>query len=319
MIKAILQKIKENNSIVIFGHINPDGDCYGSQIALRRAIQLKYPEKKVYALGSGLHRFFEQLGCMDVVPEKVIEQSLAIIVDGNDLPRMEDQRVKFAKDFIKFDHHVDTGSFTEGPELVNEDASSCCEILFDFFKQYDFPIDELVAQALFLGIITDTNRFQFITDYEKVFSDASELVKLGAKPKALNVILTQTTERAMEFKGYVYSHYQKTNNGVLYLVMNRKQIHKFKLTANAASGMVNLISNVRGCPIWAFFCENNNGTMHIEFRSNGPAVQPLALSLGGGGHRRAAGVTITDPTQEKIDSIIKDLDEIARKWKEENE
>ncbi len=319
MVKAILQKIEENNSIVIFGHINPDGDCYGSQIAMRRALQLKYPEKKVYALGSGLHRFFDQLGCMDVVPEKVIEQSLAIIVDGNDLPRMEDQRVNFAKDFIKFDHHVDVGTFTEGPSIVNEDASSCCEILFDFFKQNGFPIDELVAQALFLGIITDTNRFQFVTDYEKVFSDASELVRLGAKPKALNVVLTQTNERAMEFKGYVYNNYKKTEHGVLYMVMNKKQIHKFKLTANAASGMVNLISNVRGCPIWAFFCENNNGTMHIEFRSNGPAVQPLALSLGGGGHRKAAGVTIINPTQEKIDSILAELDEIARKWKEENE
>ena len=98
MYTAILEKIEKYNSIVIFGHTNPDGDCYGSQMALRRALQLHYPNKKIYAVGSGVHRFFKMLGRMDVVSEKVIEQSLAILVDGNDLPRMEDRRIKIAKD-----------------------------------------------------------------------------------------------------------------------------------------------------------------------------------------------------------------------------
>ena len=319
MYNAILEKIKEYQSIVIFGHINPDGDCYGSQMALRRSLQLKYPEKKIYAVGSGLHRFFDHLGKMDVISEKVIEQSLAILVDGNDIPRMEDQRVKFAKDFIKFDHHVDVGSFTEGPFIVNEDASSCCEILLDFIRMCHLPIDREVAQALLLGIITDTARFQFVNDYPKIFRDVSFLCELGADPDSLNTILNMTSEHSTAFKGYVYTHYKKTPNGVMYLHFDKKTLRKFKINANAASGMVNLLSNIRGYPIWVFMCENNNSTIHIEIRSYGPFVQPVALKYGGGGHALAAGTTLEKYDLEVVNAMLSDLDKLCEEWKKENE
>lgn len=318
MYKAILEKIEKYNSIVIFGHTNPDGDCYGSQMALRRALQLHYPGKRVYAVGSGLHRFFDELGRMDAVPENVIEQSLAIIVDGNDLPRMEDQRVKLAADFVKFDHHIDVGTFTEGPYIVDEDASSCCEIILDFLKANDFEIDRTIAQSLLLGIVTDTSRFQFVSDFPKVFKDVSFLCKKGANPDALNATLSMTNESAAKFKGYVYTHYQKTEGGLIYLKLNNRTIHRYKFTPNAASGMVNLLSNMKGFPIWAFFCENNNGTVHVELRSNGPVVQPTALKYGGGGHLYAAGTTIEVEDLSLIDSMIKDLDQLAKEWNEEH-
>ena len=315
---AVLEKIEKYDSIVIFGHNNPDGDCYGSQMALRRALRLKYPEKNVYTVGSGLHRFFDLLGYMDVVPEKVIERSLAIIVDGNDIPRMEDQRINYALDFIKFDHHIDTGTFTEGPSIVNEDACSCCEILLDFFRANSFPIDQLIAQSLLLGLITDTARFQFVNNYAKTFKDVALLCDLGADPEPLNTILNLTSESSTAFKGYVYTHYKKTDDGVLYMYFSNRILKKFKLNPNAASGMVNLLGNIRGYPVWMFMCENNNKSIHIEFRSTGPAVQPIALKYGGGGHPLAAGVTIDKVNDEIVEDIIKDLDKAIIEYQKEH-
>ena len=131
MFEKIVELIKQYDTITIFGHINPDGDCYGSQIGLRNTLRLTFPNKKVYAVGSGLKRFFPLLGAMDVVEDEVIANSLAIILDGNDLPRMEDQRVRTAKAWAKIDHHVDTGGFKEGPQVVIEKANSTCEIIGD--------------------------------------------------------------------------------------------------------------------------------------------------------------------------------------------
>ena len=318
MYTAILEKIEKYNSIVIFGHTNPDGDCYGSQMALRRALQLHYPEKKVYAVGSGVHRFFKMLGKMDVVSEKVIEQSLAIIVDGNDIPRMEDQRIKLALDFIKFDHHVDVGSFTEGPFIVKENATSCCEIILDFLKANNWEIDSLIAQAILLGILTDSARFNFVSDYPKVFKDVAFLCEKGASLAPLNYELNQTNEDAAIFKGYVYNHYQKTPHGVIYCKISKEKLEKYRLSSNTAGSFVNLLSNIRGYPIWAFFCENRDGSMHIELRSSGPEVQPIALKYGGGGHPYAAGTTIMEPSDEVISQFINDLDLIAKRWKEEH-
>ena len=111
MFEELRQIIEANDSIVIFGHIFPDGDCYGSQIGLRELLRLNYPNKKVYAVGSGLRRFFGLMGEMDKVSDDVIKNSLAILVDGNDCSRMEDARVSTAKEFIKIDHHIENYRF----------------------------------------------------------------------------------------------------------------------------------------------------------------------------------------------------------------
>ena len=119
MFEELRKIIEANDSIVIFGHIFPDGDCYGSQVGLRDLLRLNYPNKKVYAVGSGLHRFFKLIGEMDEVSDEIIKNSLAILVDGNDCSRMEDQRVVIAKEFIKIDHHIENYRFTEGKFVIN--------------------------------------------------------------------------------------------------------------------------------------------------------------------------------------------------------
>ena len=97
MFEAIVSKIEQYDSIVIFGHINPDGDCYGSQIALRNILRNKYPQKSIYAVGSGLKKFFDIIGKMDVVPDEIIAKSLAIVLDSNDLQRL-DRRLSARQD-----------------------------------------------------------------------------------------------------------------------------------------------------------------------------------------------------------------------------
>ena len=81
MEKKIFEKIKANDIITIFGHVQPDGDCYGSQIGLKDAILATFPNKKVYALGSGLPKFFNRISPMDEIDDKTIKNSLAIVLD----------------------------------------------------------------------------------------------------------------------------------------------------------------------------------------------------------------------------------------------
>lgn len=317
MFEKILDEIQKHSIITIYGHLNPDGDCYGAEIALRDSLRLAYPDKEIYALGSGCHRFFDRLGTMDVVPLDVIANSLAILVDANDLSRMEDQRVCDAKAWCKIDHHVDTGSFTQGCFVVNEQANSTCELIGDMILECHLPINKTIAEALYLGILTDTGRFQFIQDFPKTFRQVAWLCEQGADPAALNFILNITDEKSLVFKGFVYSNYQKTSDGVVYLCISKEQLASFNLSASKAGSMVNLISNLRGYPIWAFFCENEDGTNHAEFRSNGPAVQPIALKYGGGGHLQAAGVTLKETNPELIQAVVNDLNQAIVDYQKE--
>lgn len=316
MFEKIFEQVKKYDSIVIFGHINPDGDCYGSQMALRECIRLAFPEKSVFAVGSGYHRFSKLIGSTDIIDDEVIKNSLAILVDGNDLPRMEDQRVKNAKAWIKIDHHVDVGSFTEGEFVVDENANSCCSIIAKMIEELNLPINTCIANALYLGILTDTGRFQFVKNFPETYRQVAWLCEKGASPDDINKVLVITDEGSLAFKGYVFSHYQKTQAGTIYLKIDKETLAKYNLSAGKAGSMVNLISNLKGFPIWAFFCENEDGSCHGEFRSNGPAVQPIAAKHGGGGHLQAAGATVPEFNDKIIQEFVSEFDEAILNWKE---
>ncbi|HKM10071.1 MAG: bifunctional oligoribonuclease/PAP phosphatase NrnA [Bacilli bacterium] len=319
MFEKILEQIIKHDTITIFGHINPDGDCFGAQIGLRDSLRLTFPDKTVNAVGSGVPAFFSKLGSLDQVDDVTIAKSLAILVDGNDFSRMEDQRINKALSWVKIDHHVDNGTFSEGFFVVKEEANSTCELIADFILEAKLKINNIVADALFLGIVTDTGRFQYITDFPRAFRQVAWLCEQGADPNGLNRILNITEEKSLGFKGFVFSHYQKTNDGVIYLLISKEQLATYHLSASKAGSMVNLIGNIKGFPIWAFFVENEDGTNHVEFRSNGPAVQPIALKYGGGGHALAAGVTLTNSESKLINQVIADLNQSIRDFNKENQ
>lgn len=315
MFEKLRKIIEEHDSIVIFGHPNPDGDCFGSQIALRDTIRLNFPNKKVFAVGSGIRRFRKYICEMDIVADEFIKNSLAILVDGNDLGRMEDQRVRTAKAWIKIDHHVENGRFTEGEFVVNEHANSTCQLVLQMIRECGWKINPRIADCLYLGIVTDSGRFQYIEDFPEAFKEVTWLCEQGANPKPLNDILNITYENALKFRGYVYSHYQKSEHGVIYLVLDNKTITKFGLDAGRAGNMVNLLSYIEGYPVWVFITETAEGYTHVEFRSNGPAVQPIATSLGGGGHKMAAGLTVFEFNQQIVDKIIGLCDEAVIEYR----
>ena len=315
MFDAIWDLVKKHDSIVIFGHINPDGDCFGSQVGLKEVISANFKDKKVYVTGTGCPWFFDIISKMDVVSDEVIKNSLAIIVDGNDLGRMEDSRVFNAKAWAKIDHHIDTGSFKEGPFIVDVNANSTCDIIAGLVMDHHLKITELGANALYLGILTDSAKFQFVNNYVQTFERTKFLCEHGADPHKLNAALSKTDEKSLKAKGYVMSHYKKTKAGVIYIIFDKETLQELGVTANYASGLINLLGNVDGYPIWASFAEYDNGRVRTEYRSNGPLVQPIAVSIGGGGHALASGAQLESLDYNFIEEIIKKLDQAIIDWR----
>ena len=88
MYKEIWNRIRSYDSIVIFGHINPDGDCYGSQIGLKNAILDNFQDKKVFIVGTGYPKLFSLMGSLDQVDDDTIKNSLAIVVDTSNQYRI---------------------------------------------------------------------------------------------------------------------------------------------------------------------------------------------------------------------------------------
>lgn len=304
MFEQIIAKIEQHDSIVIFGHLNPDGDCYGSQIALKNILKAQYPNKSVYAVGTGLKKFYKILGELDVVSLETIQKSLAIIVDSNDLGRLEDQRAKFAKDFVKIDHHIDNFTFKEGPEVIDDKATSTCELIYRFAVENSFDIDLISASALYLGIMTDTGRFQFADNFVRMFDIVKNLCALGVDPILLNKTNNLIPEINLDIKAFIYSHVVKRSDGVIYAIATKKDREKLGVTSAQICQNTSLLSYVSGHPIWFIVSETDNGGMQAELRSSMYNVQSVAVHFGGGGHTFAAGFTIQEFSQEKLDELI---------------
>ena len=315
MFEKIISKIEQHDSIVIFGHLNPDGDCYGSQIALRAILKAQYPNKKIYAVGSGLKNFYKFLGQMDKVSLETIKTSLAVVLDSNDLTRLEDQRVKEALDFCKIDHHIDTFNFTEGPEVIDSEATSTSELIYDFAREHNSDLPEVACNALYLGIYTDTARFQYASNYVKMFEALKQLCASGAEPKKISALLNITKPRNLDIKSFIYQNIQKDEDGILFVVANDEQRRSLNATNFDITANTNMLAHVEGYPIWFVGSATESGGLQVEIRSNAYNVQKIATSFGGGGHIYAAGFTVKEFSEKVVEQLLEKCRETIRNGK----
>ena len=306
MYNKLVEKIVAADEIVISGHLRPDGDCFGSQVGMKEAIQATFPDKKVYLSGSGLKHFAAILGTTDEIPDEVMERALHIIVDVNELERVEDQRVKeLGKNYILIDHHIKQCEHNF-PTLVDTTSCSACEIVAYMIKNLGWKITKAGASGLYMGIVTDSGRFQYINDFAKVFAICSWLCEQKADAVAITNVLALTSEKTIRTKGYFLSHIQKYEH-IMYVHLTYDELAMLEVNPGIGSAMINHFGNVAGYPIWATFIDTKEGTEICEFRSNRYPVVEVAKKYGGGGHKLACGVTLRTDIEENRESILKDL------------
>lgn len=309
MYKTVWNKIKEFDSIVIYGHVNPDGDCYGSQLGLKRAILDNFENKKVYAVGSGYPRLSSLIGTMDEVDDEAIKNSLSIIVDTSNQDRVEDQRYKLGLDVIKIDHHLPQEHFGN-PELLETSRCSCTELICSMLLANEAKITKEAALPLFLGLVTDSGRFLYQPISKQTYEIAGVLSDTGIDVNALYDALYEVDEKILRLKGYIYVNYKKTKENIAYLVCPKEDLRKLGCDFNLAASQVNAIANIKGCPAWVFFSESESGLVRVEFRSKDINVQTVADKFGGGGHVHASGCRLD--ALEDYKYVLDSLDKLAR-------
>ena len=302
--KELRGSIEKADTITIWGHALPDGDCYGSQIGLRDALREAYPNKKIYAIGSGMPCLFPLIGEMDKVSDEEIRGSLGILVDVSCLRRVEDQRVNSCGTCIKFDHHNPNREHEgfDGLSFVDMERIAAAEIIYDFLVESGMTIPVSSANALYAGILTDSGGFLYYGTTQHTFDVAKRLEELGADGKAIHDIVYYETPEEKAFKQYMREH-TKTYGQVAYCWIDRSEYEQFGLTYEVASSFVNAIARAKPNKVYAYFCESPWGEIRVELRSNsGYGVQKIAAQFLGGGHTFAAGLSIIDgkPTLEEV-------------------
>lgn len=311
VVKDIYKLIKKNDIITIYGHVNPDCDCYGSSLGLREILRTNFKNIKVYSLGYGSEALYPLLGQYDKVDDETIKKSLAIIVDCSETVRLMDQRVALAKQIIKIDHHIESTPFI-GYKWVDTDAIACAQMIVEFAQHFRLKINQRAANLLYLGICTDSGRFRYAPTNSKTHRIVADLYDIGVNPKPMFDVLYQSDADYVKYQALLVSKFKMTKNHVVYCFADVPDYEKFNLTFEQVSKNVNVIGNIRGCPIWVLFTRSPEGTIRVEFRSQGLDVQQIAKKYGGGGHKCASGARLADQKDFSLaKQVVDDLDKLV--------
>lgn len=311
--KHIIEKIEEFNTIIIHGHVRPDGDCIGSQYGLMNLIKANYPEKNVYVTGT-VSDFVSFVGAPTLVDDSLFEDALSICVDCATSDRLSDPRYTKAKYSIKIDHHIPVDNYGDY-QYVDTTAPACAQIITELYlyNKDKWVINKEAAYALYVGILTDTGRFKFDSVNSRTFNAAGVLVDNGADLGDIDNHLSVETIETLKLKGYILSKFNISPNGFAYVTLTRKEIESFNVSDEDAAAQVSTISTIEGCPVWAIMLEYPGNEIRIRLRSRGPVINKLAEEYQGGGHAKASGAKLN--CWEELDAFVAKADAIVSEYK----
>lgn len=314
----ILAQIKKYDTIIIHRHQRPDPDAYGSQVGLAEIIRASFPKKKVYQVGEMVSRF-DWLVSQDEIEDSVYDNALVIVTDTANRPRVDDERYTKGKYLIKIDHHPNDDVYGDIC-WVNTQASSCSEIIYDFYAacQAELTLPASAARVLYAGIVGDTGRFMYDATTPHTLRVAAALVETGIDATQLNRKLDSISEPLARLSAYVLENMVVTKHKAAYVILTREIMAKYNLSDGGTAPVVPLLGKLEEVVCWTVLVEQENHSYRLRIRSKGPVINELAKEYHGGGHPLASGAMLKDASA--IETYVEKLDQIAasaaeREWK----
>lgn len=306
--EKIFDYLNSSETVAIFTHIRPDGDCLGSALAL--GIALENEGKKVdYYCPSQINESFMFLPNIKRFNKpKLKKYDLAIAVDSSDLNRLSQTGEIFcgAKKTIKIDHHISEENYAELNYVYR--LPSTCEIIYDLLKQMKLPITKDIALALYSGVSSDTGCFIHSNTTSNTHKVASELIDLGADfYKANYWLFKYKTLGQVELIKCAYNNMSFLENGkIVFVYVKIKDLEKCKLTNLDSYILVDNFVGIQGVDLTVVLTEDTPNFYFVSFRGNDKIrCDKIANVFGGGGHINASGCKIRGTIQNIKNRIIK--------------
>lgn len=316
MYKEIYKAIKKYDEIVIARHTGADIDALGSQLAMQEIIKETFPEKKVYVIGAYSSKF-KFVGQLDREEDLKLENPLLIVLDTPKTSRIDTLDLSKYSFKIKIDHHPLEEKFGD-IELVNDKSSSACEVVIDLCNNTKLKMNKIAAERLFMGIVSDTNRFMYpSTSYETMNKAAKLIEEYGVNPPELYEKMYLRDLVELRFEGYMLQNLKVTKNKVAYIKITDEIQKEFNVDAATPGNMIGSLSYINDFIVWVTFSEDKKQNLvRVSIRSRAPVINTIAMQYNGGGHKLASGVRLPDFTLS--DALIDDLDKLCKEYLENN-
>jgi bifunctional oligoribonuclease and PAP phosphatase NrnA len=295
-IARIVDAIRSRHRFVLSSHSRPDGDSIGSQLAM--AYALKALDKEAVAINADAAPppllAFPGVTDIRIAAEADGPYDAAIIMECGDLARTGVQGLE-QYFVINIDHHPGNTNYGQ-INWFNESAAACGEMVFDVVTALGVPLSVEIATHVYLAILTDTGSFHYSNITPRTFEIAGACIAAGVDPVmvARNVYDSNNMGRLKLF-GAVLSAMQIDQTGRIAIVyLDHEMARAAGGTYEDTEGLINLPLTVKEIQAVVFFKEHEGETYRVSMRSKGDIdIGAIAKQFGGGGHKNAAGCTVT--------------------------
>ncbi|MGM0432342.1 MAG: DHH family phosphoesterase [Spirochaetota bacterium] len=318
--QELLDAFQQYTRFVIIGHEHPDSDSIHSQMAMGKLFELL--GKKPFLVSTGPFTRQEIAGHEELFHTHLPEgldpaDTLIVIVDCSSADRIGYLAEEIAGFTIAvIDHHA-SGQAFGNIHFIDDRAFSVTFLIHRLFNHLKLPIDPDTAHMLLFGLATDTGYFRHIGPYRgEVFQTASELVHAGASPRDIHAdIYGQKSFESRKLLGVLLARMEQDFDGrLIYTWETLSEIETYGELNRDSETLYTQMLSVYDCEVIIYIRENRKpeGTCTVGLRTHSNSsidVGALAAEFGGGGHRKAAGATVSGSIEEILPRFKKRLDQ----------
>jgi phosphoesterase RecJ-like protein len=303
----ICSEIFRRQRFLITSHARPDGDSIGSQLAM--AFALDALGKQVRIVNSDRapdhYQDFPGMDRIEIADRVSGDFDAVIVMECSDLSRTGVAGLE-GQFLINIDHHA--GNRMYGAVNWHDETSAACgEMVFDVIRELDVPLTIEIATHIYLAILTDTGSFHHSNITPRTFDICRQTVEAGVNPATMaRRVFDSNSFGKLKLIGALLDSMELLDDGHLAVMyMDDAMLQACGCTHNDTEGLINLPLTAREIQAVVFFKATPRGEVRVSMRSKYDVdVRSVANQFGGGGHKNAAGFTVTGPVGEVRPKII---------------
>ncbi len=318
---SLFSELLKRDNFCIVMHKSPDGDTIGSSFALLCALKKMGKNAQIVCsdeIPPQMSFISDGLDVLDLTfePETVVSVDIASEMLFGEKYKYLSDRVDFA-----IDHHFSNTFYAKNTILCDK-MSSAGELMYHLFKSADISFDDYIAQKLYTAISFDSGCFRFSNTSPETHLAAAELLRYNFDASAINVKMFDCASLAqLKIESdALNSVRQYKDNKITMVTVRYSQVEKLGVNENELGGLTAITRRVAGTVVGITVREKSDGEIRISLRSQQEAPLPdfdvskVAAKFGGGGHVRAAGLSmrcsVEQAEQQVLDAVIEEWDRL---------
>lgn len=316
----LLEHIQSAQKIVLSTHRQCDGDGLGAQMALAFALRKMGRHVEIVNVDRTprKYRFLEpdvHIVYFEEKPTHPMQADLALIFDTNDERLLGDLfpvLQKNSKKLAFIDHHpiLKHGPFPTQESWIDMSCASTGEMVFKLIKALKIDLDREIARCLYTSITFDTQLYRFIRNSPISHQIAAELLQYNINPEEIHRhLFGNMTAQKVAFLAFALGSLEYAcDHKLAILSVKESEMLKYKIDMDESRDVIDIIMNIESIEAAAMFREDHPNQHKISLRSKGRIeVVSVAESIGGGGHKYAAGAYYNGSHEQLKKNIVEQL------------